>query len=94
MTTRRARNHKGLVEFEKKYHHRAGIHLHQHRKHRRTRGVNLLQAVCVESACEWHDRWQYPELAQKLYELGPVSINFGTVQARELWELLEALNHD
>lgn len=67
MTTRRARNHKGLVEFEKKYHHRAGIHLHQHR---RTRIHNLSHAICVESAYEWHKREkQNPELAQEPNEL-------------------------
>lgn len=67
MTTRRARNHKGLVEFEKKCHHRAGIHLHQHC---RTRGVNLLQAVCAESFYEWHKREkQNPELAKELNDL-------------------------
>lgn len=67
MTTRRARKHKGLVELEKKYHHRAGIHLHQHR---RTRGVNLLQAVCAESFYEWRKREkQNPKLAQELNEL-------------------------
>lgn len=67
MTTRRARNHKGLVEFEKKYHHRAGIHLHQHC---RTRCNNLVHAVCAESAYEWHKREkQNPELAKELNDL-------------------------
>lgn len=67
MTTKRARKHKDLVEYEKKYHHRAGIHLHQHRK---TRGVNLLQAVVAESAYEWHKcEMQNPELARELNEL-------------------------
>ena len=37
MTTKRARKHKDLVAFEKKYHHRAGTHLHQHYK---TRWIN------------------------------------------------------
>ena len=73
MSTRRARKHKDLVESEKEFHHRAGIHLHQHRK---TRGVNLLQAVVAESAYEWHKRYQYSEIAQELYELSPVSIDF------------------
>lgn len=67
MSTKRARNHKGLVESEKKYHHRAGIHLHQHR---RTRGVNLLQAVCAESFYEWHKREKRnPKLAKELNDL-------------------------
>ena len=67
MSTRRARNHKGLVESEKKYHHRAGIHLHQHC---RTRCNNLVHAVCAESAYEWHKREkQNPELAKELNEL-------------------------
>ena len=67
MTTKRARNHKGLVEYEKKYHHRPGMHLNNHRK---TRGVNLLQAVCADSAYEWHKREkQNPVLAKELNEL-------------------------
>lgn len=67
MSTRRARNHKGLVEFEKKYHHRAGIHLHQHRK---IRCKNLARAVCAESFYERHKREkQNPELAKELNEL-------------------------
>lgn len=73
MTTKRARNHKGLVEFEKKYHHRAGIQDHQHLKIR----INTLtRAVCAESAYEWHKQKRYSELAQELYESGPVSIEF------------------
>ncbi len=67
MTTRRAKQHQDMVAFEKKFHHRAGIHLHQHR---RTRGVNLLQAVCAESAYEWHKREKRnPELAKELNDL-------------------------
>lgn len=67
MSTRRARNHKGLVESEKEFHHRAGIHLHQHC---RTRGVNLLQAVYAESAYEWHKREKRnPEFAKELNDL-------------------------
>ena len=67
MSTRRAKQHKNLVRFEKQYHHRAGIHLHQHR---RTRGVNLLQAVCAESFYEWHKREKRnPELAKELNDL-------------------------
>lgn len=87
MSTRRARQHKGLVEREKFYHHRAGIHLH---RHRRTRIHNLTHAVCIESAYEWHDPKQYPELAQNLYKSGPISINFSLNPefARKLWEAL------
>lgn len=90
MTTRRARKHKGLVEFEKKFHHRAGIRLHQHYK---TRCNNLFRAVCAESAYEWHKQKRYSELAQELYEPGPVSIEFSVNPefAKKLWE---ALNND
>lgn len=64
MTTKRSRKHKDLVEYEKKYHHRAGIHLHQHC---RTRCNNLVHAVCAESAYEWHKREkQNQELAREL----------------------------
>lgn len=73
MTTKRARKHKDLVEFEKKYHHRAGIHLHQHC---RTRCNNLVHAVCAESAYEWHKQYQYSQIADNLYKTGPVSIDF------------------
>lgn len=79
MTTRRARNHKGLVEFEKKYHHRAGIHLHQHC---RTRCNNLVHAVCAESAYEWHKREkQNQELARELN---------GRFPSRCLWKCPES----
>lgn len=90
MSTRRARKHKNLVNFEKKLHHRAGIHLHQHL---RTRIHNLTQAVCAESAYEWHKQHRYSEIAQELYDLGPVSIDFSVNPefAQKLWE---ALNHD
>ena len=90
MATKRSRKHKGLVEFEKKFHHRAGIHLHQHCK---TRCNNLFRAVCAESAYEWRKQKRYSELAQELYELGPVSIDFSVNPefARKLWE---DLNHD
>lgn len=90
MSTKRARKHKELVTFEKKHHHRAGIHLHQHRK---IRIHNLTHAVCVESAYEWHNQKQYPELAQNLYKSGPISVEFSLNPefARRLWE---ALNHD
>lgn len=88
MTTRRARKHKNLVNFEKKLHHRAGIHLQQHRK---IRIHNLTHAVCVESAYEWHDQKQYSELAQNLYKTGPVSVDFSLNPefAQKLWEALK-----
>lgn len=90
MTTKRARNHKGLVEYEKKYHHRPGMHLNNHRK---TRGVNLLQAVCAESAYEWRKPKQYSEIAQNLYKTGPVSIDF-TAEPEFVRQLMEALKDD
>lgn len=88
MSTRRARKHKNLVNFEKKYHHRAGIHLHQHC---RTRIRNLTHAVCAESAYEWHKQHRYSEIAQELYDLGPVSIEFSVNPefAQKLWEALK-----
>lgn len=67
MSTRRAQNHKDLVAFEKKFHHRAGIHLHQHYK---TRYKSLTHAAYAESAYEWHKREkQNPELAKELNDL-------------------------
>lgn len=54
MTTRRARKHKDLVEFEKKYHHRAGIHVSQVSQHRKIRCKNLARAVCAGSVYEWY----------------------------------------
>ena len=88
MSTRRARNHKGLVESEKKYHHRAGIHLHQHC---RTRCNNLVHAVCAESAYEWHKQHRYSEIAENLYKSGPISVEFSLKPefARGLWEALK-----
>lgn len=66
MTTKRARNHKGLVESEKEFHHRAGIRSH----HRKTRSRGILDAVGAESLYEWHKReMQNPELARELNEL-------------------------
>ena len=66
MSTRRAQNHKDLVAFEKKFHHRAGIHLH----HRKTRSRGILDAVGAESLYEWHKREkQNPELARELNDL-------------------------
>lgn len=87
MTTRRARKHKELVEFEEKLHHRAGIHLHKHYK---TRCNNLFRAVCAESLYEWHKQHQYSGIAQELYESGPVSIDFSVNPelAKKLWEAL------
>lgn len=67
MTTKRAQNHKGLVESEKMLHHLPGEHYHQLRK---TRCVNLERAEAAESAYEWHKREkQNPELAKELNEL-------------------------
>lgn len=66
MSTRRARKHKELVEFENEFHHRAGIRSH----HRKTRYRGILQAEYAESAYEWHKREkQNPELAKELNEL-------------------------
>lgn len=88
MSTRRARNHKGLVESEKILHHLPGTHYHQLQK---TRCVNLSRAEAVESAYEWHKRYQYSEIAQELYELSPVSIDFSVNPelAKKLWEALK-----
>lgn len=88
MTTRRARKHKNLVNFEKKLHHQAGIHLHQHYK---TRCNNLFRAVCAESAYEWHKQHRYSEIAENLYKTGPVSIDFtaNPELVKKLWEVLK-----
>lgn len=51
MATRRARKHKYLVNSEKQWHHRAGIHVSQHRK---IRCKNLARAVCAGSVYEWY----------------------------------------
>lgn len=67
MTTKRARNHKGLVESEKMLHHLPGTHYHRLQK---KRCVNLSRAEAAESAYEWHKREKRnPELAQELNEL-------------------------
>lgn len=67
MSSKRAREHKDLVAREKEYHHQAGIHWYQHR---RTRSKGIQNAVCAESAYEWHKREkQNPEFAQELNEL-------------------------
>ena len=52
MSTKRAKQHRKLVEFEKEFHHRAGIRSH----HRKTRSRGILQAELAESAYEWHKR--------------------------------------
>ncbi|MFR0592615.1 hypothetical protein ACLUWM_05030 [Limosilactobacillus mucosae] len=66
MSSKRARKHKELVEFEKEFHHRAGIRSH----HRKTRSRGILDAEGAESAYEWHKREkQNPELAQELNAL-------------------------
>lgn len=67
MTTKRARNHKDLVDSEKMYHHLLGTHYHGSQK---TRCVNIRRAEAAESAYEWRKReMQNPELAQELNEL-------------------------
>nr|WP_302147740.1 hypothetical protein [Limosilactobacillus mucosae] len=67
MTTKRARNHKDLVDSEKMYHHLLGTHYHGPQK---TRCVNLSRAEAIESAYEWHKREKRnPKLAQELNEL-------------------------
>lgn len=66
MSSRRARNRKGLVESEKEFHHRAGIRSH----HRKTRSRGILDAVCAESFYEWHKREKRnPKLAKELNDL-------------------------
>lgn len=67
MSTRRARNHKSLVESEKMLHHLPGTHYHEPQK---TRYVNIRRAEAAESAYEWRKREKRnPELAQELNEL-------------------------
>lgn len=66
MSTRRARKHKGLVNSEKEFHHRAGICSH----HRKTRSRGILDAVGADALYEWHKREKKnPEFAQELNEL-------------------------
>lgn len=88
MTTRRARKHKGLVEFEKKQHHQAGMILYKARK---TRYVNIGRAEAAERACERRKPKQYSEIAENLYKAGPVSIEFSVNPefAQKLWEALK-----
>lgn len=63
MSTRRAKQHQYLVALEKKYHHRAGAHLHQHYK---TRWVSLIDAIFAESPDDWLTRAkQYSEFEQE-----------------------------
>ena len=90
MTTKRALSHKGLVNFEKKRHHWTGIHLSQHSK---IRWRNLTDAIQAESVYEWNNRKTYSELAQELYESGPVSVDF-SVNPEFARKLLEALEND
>ena len=90
MSTKRALSHKGLVNFEKKCHHRPGIHLSRHSK---IRWRNLTDAIQAESAYEWNNRKTYSEIAQELYELGPVSIDLSE-NPEFVWEVLEALKDD
>lgn len=67
MTTKRARNHKDLVDSEKMYHHLLGTHYHGSQK---IRYINLSRAEAAESAYEWRKREKRnPELAQELNEL-------------------------
>lgn len=67
MSTRRARQHKDLVDSEKMFKHLSGTHYHRLRK---TRYVNLSRAEAAESAYEWRKRAKHnPELAQELNEL-------------------------
>lgn len=89
MSTRRARKHKGLVEFEKKYHHLAGRKFIY--RHSKTRWSNLVDAVQAEPAYEWHNQKQYSEIAENLYKTGPVSVEFSANPefARKLWEALK-----
>lgn len=66
MSTKRSKQHRKLVEFEKEFHHRSGIRSH----HRRYRSRGILQAECAESFYEWHKREkQNPELARELNDL-------------------------
>lgn len=51
MSSKRARKHKYLVNSEKQWHHRPGMHLSQHRK---IRCKNLARAVCAGSVYEWY----------------------------------------
>lgn len=53
MSTRRARSHKGLVAFEKRNHHRRGIHLSRRSKFR---WRNAAYAVQAELAYERNKR--------------------------------------
>ena len=64
MSTRRARQHKDLVDSEKMFKHLSGTHYHRLRK---ARYVNLSRAEAAESAYEWHKREkQNQELAREL----------------------------
>lgn len=90
MSTRRALSHKGLVNFEKKCHHRRGIDLSRHSKFRWRNSADAIQA---ELAYERNNQKTYFELAQELYELGPVSIDLSE-NPEFVREVLEALKDD
>lgn len=57
----------------------------------KTRHINIRRALAAESAYEWHKQHRYSEIAQELYDLGPVSIEFSVNPefARKLWEALK-----
>lgn len=66
MTTKRAKQHRKLVEFEKEFHHRVGIRSHHHRD--RSRAIS--DAVGADVLYEWHKREKAnPELAKELNDL-------------------------
>lgn len=66
MSTRRARKHKELVESEKKYHHRAGIHSRWRPK---TRYINLSRVEAIKSDHEWRNRKQHHQISRILDKL-------------------------
>lgn len=57
----------------------------------KTRCINMRRARAAESAYEWRKPKQYSEIAQELYDLGPVSIEFSVNPefAQKLWEALK-----
>lgn len=66
MSTKRAKQHRELVEFEKEFHHRAGIRSH----HRRDRYRAISDAVGADALYEWHKREKAnPEFAKELNDL-------------------------
>lgn len=52
MSSRRARNHKKLVDFEKEFHHLSGTKSHLH-KYRR---ANVYGAKCAEALKEYDEK--------------------------------------